>query len=151
MSQPAATVTGPQLLQAQAKAVSARVKISPPWQVPCPLTMSLVTVMRVWAQPLPYSTTSMPSNRAAASAASIASTGMDGPAGCDINPPRSLFSERSVDNTLACLRRAHNRAGHGFPGVFLGTDDDPVAREALLARGKIHRCRDSPEEEVRIA
>jgi hypothetical protein len=30
MSAPAATVTGPQLLQAQAKAVSAREKITPP-------------------------------------------------------------------------------------------------------------------------
>lgn len=53
MSHPAATVTGPQLLQAQANAVSARLKISPPWQMPCPLTMSSRTVIRVLAQPGP--------------------------------------------------------------------------------------------------
>jgi hypothetical protein len=46
-------VTGPQLLQAQAKVVSAREKIIPPWQMPWPLTMSAVTVMLARAQPSP--------------------------------------------------------------------------------------------------
>jgi hypothetical protein len=49
----AATVTGPQLLQAQAKAVSARLKMMPPWHMACPLTMSSLTVIRVLAQPFP--------------------------------------------------------------------------------------------------
>jgi hypothetical protein len=53
MSAPAATVTGPQLLQAQAKTVSAREKITPPWQIPCPLTMSSLTVSWARAQPSP--------------------------------------------------------------------------------------------------
>jgi hypothetical protein len=53
MSAAAATVTGPQLLQAQAKAVSAREKITPPWQIPCPLTMSSVTVSWTLAHPSP--------------------------------------------------------------------------------------------------
>jgi hypothetical protein len=53
MSHPAATVTGPQLLQAQAKVVSAREKIIPPWQMAWPLTMSSRTVSRVRAQPSP--------------------------------------------------------------------------------------------------
>jgi hypothetical protein len=33
-----AAVTGPQLLRAQAKVVSASAKIMAPWQMPCPLT-----------------------------------------------------------------------------------------------------------------
>ena len=53
MSAPAATVTGPQLLQAQAKAVSAREKMTPPWQIPCPFTMSSLTVSWTRAQPFP--------------------------------------------------------------------------------------------------
>jgi hypothetical protein len=53
MSAPAATVTGPQLLQAQAKVVSASEKIIPPWQMRWPLTMSSRTVMVARAQPSP--------------------------------------------------------------------------------------------------
>lgn len=53
MSPPAATVTGPRLLHAQAKTVSARAKIMPPWQDPWPFTMSSVTVIWARAQPSP--------------------------------------------------------------------------------------------------
>jgi hypothetical protein len=88
MSPPAATVTGPQLLQAQAKAVSASEKIIPPWQMAWPLTMSPRTVMVARAQPSPWSSSSMPSIREAASDAIIASTGPGPPTDCDMVLPR---------------------------------------------------------------
>ena len=74
ISADAATVTGPKLLQAQANAVSASAKISPPCAMACPFTMSRRTVMRVTARPSPWSISSMPSPREAASFAIIAST-----------------------------------------------------------------------------
>ena len=88
MSHPAATVTGPQLLQAQAKVVSAREKIIPPWQMPWPLTMSSRTVMVARAQPSPWSSSVMPSVLEAASDAIIDSTGPGWPTGCDMVLPR---------------------------------------------------------------
>jgi hypothetical protein len=88
MSHPAATVTGPRLLQAQAKAVSAREKIIPPWPMPWPLTMSSRTVNWVRAQPSPWSSSSMPSIREAASDAIIASTGPGSSTDCDMVLPR---------------------------------------------------------------
>ena len=74
MSAEAATVTGPKLLQAQANAVSASAKISPPWAMACPFSMSSRTVMRVTARPSAWSTSSMPRRRDASSLAIIAST-----------------------------------------------------------------------------
>jgi len=87
MSAPAATVTGPQLLQAQANAVSAREKITPPWQTPWPFTMSSLTVIWARAQPSPWSSSSMPNSRDAASEAIIVSTGPGWPTGCDMGLP----------------------------------------------------------------
>ena len=81
-------------MQAQAKAVSATLKIMPPWQIPWPLTMSSRTVIRVRAQPSPCPTSSMPSIRDAASPAIIASTGPgwpDWPASCDKDAPHADF------------------------------------------------------------
>ncbi|MDB5912165.1 MAG: hypothetical protein JWP22_840 [Ramlibacter sp.] len=51
MLQPAATVTLLWLLQAKAKVESARVKIRPPWQIWCPLSMGSRTFMRIRARP----------------------------------------------------------------------------------------------------
>lgn len=76
MSAPAATVTGPWLLQAQAKAVSASRKRNPPWAIRCPFTIAGVTVIRTSAVPSPCSTSSIPSPREASSAENIASVGV---------------------------------------------------------------------------
>ena len=51
MLQPAATATLLWLLQAKAKVESASVKIRPPWQMSCPLSMASRTVMRITARP----------------------------------------------------------------------------------------------------
>jgi hypothetical protein len=55
--------------------------------MPCPFTMSSLTVSRALAEPLPWSSTSMPSIREAASEAIIVSTGPDWSTGCDMGLP----------------------------------------------------------------
>jgi hypothetical protein len=61
-------------LQASENAVSARVKTSPPWQMPCPFSIQSATVIRTRARPLPTSSSEIPSRRLALSAAHISST-----------------------------------------------------------------------------
>jgi hypothetical protein len=55
--------------------------------MPCPFTMSSLTVSRALAEPLPWSSTSMPSIREAASEAIIVSTGPDWSTGWDMGLP----------------------------------------------------------------
>src|SRR5271165_1735798 len=78
MSAPAATVTGPSLLQAQANAVSASMNTNPPWQIEWPF--SICIAIRIWtmAVPRPTCVSSMPSPRDAWSAANIAAAGPRG-------------------------------------------------------------------------
>ncbi len=71
ISAPAATVTGPWLLQAQAKVVSASRNRNPPWAMPCPFTIRSVTRIRATACPSRAFTTSMPREAEAVSASSM--------------------------------------------------------------------------------
>src|SRR5450631_399986 len=73
MLAPAATIGSPCKLQANAKALSASVKRTPPWQIPWPLTMSARTVMATRTHPGATSSNSMPSARDAVSFAYSAS------------------------------------------------------------------------------
>src|SRR5260221_425680 len=73
MLAPAATIGSPCELQANAKALSASVKRTPPWQIPWPLTMSARTVMATRTHPGAASSNSMPNARDAVSPAYNAS------------------------------------------------------------------------------
>ena len=68
---PEASVNSLNELQAKAKAESARVVISPPWQTLAPLIMSPRTVMRSVALPGDMASMLMPSERDARSAANM--------------------------------------------------------------------------------
>jgi hypothetical protein len=82
MLQNCATARRLWLLHASENAVSARVKITPPWQVSCPLSIASVTVKATTARPAAISSsvasrprlTRSPPNIAAAQAAAIASS-----------------------------------------------------------------------------
>src|SRR6185503_17596883 len=155
MSAEAATVTGPKLLQAQANAVSASVKIRPPWAMAWPFTMSSRTVMRVTARPSPWSTSSMPRRRDASSLAIMAST----LGRCGTVAPPLLQTERPVYNTTS-------RPGVP-PGRRVGGDDSgsrgdrttgslrpdagaqPAHRAARLGAGQVPGDDDPPDRPAR--
>src|SRR5918997_3182389 len=95
MSAPAATVTGPWLLQAHAKAVSASRKTYPPCAIACPLTIAAVTVIRTLARPPPASSSSMPRPREAGARSNISCAAVR----ANLHP-QGLITDRTIGKYL---------------------------------------------------